>query len=72
MKKTHNSIAIGEHNKKEKQGNRKSYTKQNEKKNVNTQKQLLEVYYRKAVPKYLAIFKGKHLCWSLFLIKLFL
>ena len=32
MKKTHNSIAIGEHNKKEKQGNRKSYTTQNKNK----------------------------------------
>ena len=32
MEKTHNSIAIREHNKKGKQGNRKNYTKQNEKK----------------------------------------
>ena len=33
------------------------------------QKQLLEVFYKKAVLKNLAIFTGKHLCWSLFLIQ---
>ena len=34
------------------------------------QKQPLEVFYEKAVLKNFAIFTGKHLCWSLFLIKL--
>ena len=29
-----------------------------------------EVFYKKAVLKNFAIFKVKHLCWSLFLIKL--
>ena len=27
------------------------------------------VFYKKAVPENFAIFTGKHLCWSLFLIK---
>ena len=35
----------------------------------NTQKQLLEVFYKKAIFKIPAIFIGKHLCWSLSLIK---
>ena len=35
-----------------------------------TQKQAPEVFYRKAVLKQFAIFTGRHLCWSLFLIKL--
>ena len=34
------------------------------------QKQLPEVFYKKAVLKNFAIFTGKYLCWSLFLIKL--
>ena len=34
------------------------------------QKQPSEVFYKKAVLKNFAIFTGKHLCWSLFLIKL--
>ena len=34
------------------------------------QKQLLEVFYKKAALKNFAISKGKHLCWSLFLITL--
>ena len=34
------------------------------------QKQPPEVFYKKAVLKSSAIFSGKHLCWSLFLIKL--
>ena len=34
------------------------------------QKQLLEQFYKKAVLKNLAIFIGKHLCWSLFLVKM--
>ena len=34
------------------------------------QKQPLEVFYKKAVLKKLAIFTGKHLHWSIFLIKL--
>ena len=33
-------------------------------------KQPSEVFYKQAVVKNLSIFKGKHLCWSLFLIKL--
>ena len=34
------------------------------------QKQPLEVFYnKKSVPKHFVIFTGKHLCWSLFLIK---
>ena len=36
------------------------------------QKQPPEVFYKKAVLKSFAIFTRKHLCWSLFLIKLFL
>ena len=35
-----------------------------------SQKQPPEVFYKKAVFKNFAIFTGKHLCWSLFLIKL--
>ena len=31
------------------------------------QKQLLEVFYKKAALRNVAISKGKHLCWSLFL-----
>ena len=34
------------------------------------QKQWSEVFYKKAVLKNFAIFTWKHLCWSLFLIKL--
>ena len=34
------------------------------------QKQPPEVFYKKAVFKNLTIFTGKHLCWSLFLVKL--
>ena len=34
------------------------------------QKQPLEVFYKKVVLRNFAIFTGKHLCWSLFLIKL--
>ena len=34
------------------------------------QKQPPEVFYKKSVPKNFPIFTGKHLCWSLFLIKL--
>ena len=34
------------------------------------QKHPAEVFYKKAVRKNFAIFTGKHLCWSLFLIKL--
>ena len=34
------------------------------------QKQPHEVSYKKAVLKNITIFTGKHLCWSLFLIKL--
>ena len=37
---------------------------------MNTQKQPPDVFYKKAVLKYFAIFTGKHLRWSLFLIKL--
>ena len=33
------------------------------------QKQPPEVFYKKAVLKNFAIFTGKHLCWSLFIIK---
>ena len=29
-----------------------------------------EVFYKKAVLKNFSVFTGKHLCWSLFLIKL--
>ena len=35
----------------------------------NQQKQPLGVFYKKAVPKNFAIFTGKNLCWSFFLIK---
>ena len=28
-----------------------------------------EVFYKKAVLKFFAIFPGEHLCWSIFLIK---
>ena len=34
-----------------------------------SQKQPPEVFYKKVVLKNFAIFIGKHLCWSLFLIK---
>ena len=34
------------------------------------QKQPPDVFYRKGVPKSFASFTEKHLCWSLFLIKL--
>ena len=34
------------------------------------QNQPIEVYYKKAVFKNFAIFTGKYLCWSLFLIRL--
>ena len=34
------------------------------------QKQPPEVFYKKAILKNFAILTGKHLCWSLFLIKL--
>ena len=34
------------------------------------QKQPLELFYKKTVIKNFGIFTGKHLCWSLFLIKL--
>ena len=34
------------------------------------QKQPPEVFYKEAVLKNFAIFTAKHLCWSLFLIKL--
>ena len=37
---------------------------------MNIQKQPPKVFYKRAVLKNLAIFTGKHLCWSLFLIKL--
>ena len=37
--------------------------------NERFQKQPPEVLYKKAVLKYFAIFAGKHLCWSLFLVK---
>ena len=37
---------------------------------VNLQKQLLEVFYKKAVFKHFAIVIGKHLCYIIFLIKL--
>ena len=39
--------------------------------NVNVQKYPLEVFYKKAVLKIFAIYIGKHLCWSFFLMKLF-
>ena len=35
-----------------------------------TQKQPPKVFYKKDALKYSAVFTGKHLCWSLFLIKL--
>ena len=42
-----------------------------EKKNCFTvTKKNLEVFYKKAILKNFANFKEKHLCWSLFLIKL--
>ena len=37
---------------------------------VQNQKQPPEVFYKKAIIKNFGIFSGKHLCWSLFLIKL--
>ena len=37
---------------------------------TNFKKQLSNVFNKKPVLKNFAIFKGKHLCWSLFLIKL--
>ena len=37
---------------------------------VNVQKRPVEVLYKKATLKSFAIFIGKHMCWSFFLIKL--
>ena len=37
---------------------------------LNIKKQLTEVFYKTAVHKNFAIFTGKNLCWSLFLLKL--
>ena len=37
---------------------------------MNNEKRPPEVFYKKAVLKNFLIFTGKHLCWSLFLIKL--
>ena len=37
---------------------------------ANNKKQPPDVFYKKAVLKYFSVFQGKHLCWSLFLIKL--
>ena len=37
---------------------------------MNNKKQPPEVFYKKSVLKNVLIFTGKHLCWSLFLIKL--
>ena len=37
---------------------------------MNTKKEQPEVFYKKAVLKNFSILTGKHLCWSLFLIKL--
>ena len=36
---------------------------------IYSQKQTLEVFYKKGVPKNLVRFLGKHLCWSLNSIK---
>ena len=63
-------MAIDEH--KNKNGNWKKLIISILENNVNVQKQPMEVFYEKAVFKNIAIFIGKHLCWSLFLIKLFL
>ena len=41
-----------------------------EKAGFSDQRQKPEVFYKKVVHKNFAIFTGKHLCWSLFLIKL--
>ena len=41
-----------------------------EKAGFSDQRQTPEVFYNKVVHKNFAIFAGKHLCWSLFLIKL--
>ena len=38
--------------------------------NVMTFKQPPEMFYKTAIPKNFAILQGKHLCWSLFLMKL--
>ena len=38
---------------------------------ISLEKQPPEVFYKKAILKNLAIFTGKHLCWSLFLISFF-
>ena len=35
----------------------------------NQQKQVPVMFYKKSFLKYFAILTGKHLCWSLFLIK---
>ena len=40
-------------------------TEDNSNKNI-SKKQLLEVFYKKSVPKYFAKFIGKHLCQNLF------
>ena len=37
---------------------------------LNDQNEPTEVFYKKAVLKYFAIFTGKHLCWSLKFIKM--
>ena len=37
---------------------------------INNNKQSSEMFYKKAILKNLAIFTEKHLCWSLFSIKL--
>ena len=39
-------------------------------KNCKPRKKLQEVFFKKTVLKNFAIFTGKHLCWSLFIIKL--
>ena len=47
-----------------------SELRENHAKSVIIEKHSPEVFYKKSGPKNFAIFTGKHLCWSLFFIKL--
>ena len=47
-------------------GNWKKLKREKLESNVNVQKQPLQVFYKKAVLKNLAVFIGKQPCWSLF------
>ena len=62
-KEKHHSIAVGEHNKTIKRAKLEN--------NVHVQKHPPEVFFKKKdYLKNFTIFTGKHLCWSLVLVKL--